>query len=311
MRVEAERAMKDGRETGRVGNTQSHARRRCEGAPREVRGPPVAALVEGAIHGTAFSGPGLLGNPSALFLCDSFPAVERMLAAAAALAYSEIAFARPLERGGAEGSRYELRFFSPKVELPQCGHATMVAAGALFGMVPDQRIQFETAAGPMGATRHRRGVELNFPEDRGEPFPPPRPLLVAMGIADSILVLHSKRTGKLLLELPTEDAVRALAPDFRAMKAAAAMEVKGVIVTARSDGETDFVSRYFNPWVGVDEDPVTGNAHCVLAPFWGERLGKRVMRGIQASKRGGLVEVELLGDGRVALRGQVTLGRPS
>ena len=188
-----------------------------------------------------------------------------------------------------------------------CGHATLASAHALWeeGLLETSApARFHTASGLLTGRRDGAWVELDFPAKPSQPAEPPPGLAEALG-AEPVAVGRSQ--FDLVVELPSEAVVRALAPDIRAL---AALPTRGVIVTARAETATfDFVSRFFGPAVGVDEDPVTGSAHCVLAPYWGERLRRTDLVGFQASPRGGVVRVRWRGE-RVLLGGQaVTVSR--
>jgi PhzF family phenazine biosynthesis protein len=196
---------------------------------------------------------------------------------------------------------FELRWFTPKVEVDLCGHATLASAHVLWsvGAVEShETINFHTRSGILTCTRRDRFIELDFPVTPAEPVDPPAGLLDALGVAAEFV--GRNRFDHLVL-VDSEQALRAIDPDFRRL---ANVATRGVIVTARSDDSRfDFVSRFFAPAAGVDEDPVTGSAHCCLGPFWADRLGKTELTGFQASQRGGIVRVRVKGD-RVILGGQ-------
>lgn len=195
-----------------------------------------------------------------------------------------------------------LRWFTPAVEVDLCGHATLAAAHAIWEtqrVGAGSRLRFDTRSGRLGALRRDDWIELDFPAR------PPREVDAAPGLLDALGARRPLWTGRndegdFLLLLEDSRAVRSLDPDMRRL---AAIDCRGVIVTAPGDADHDFVSRFFAPAVGVDEDPVTGSAHCCLAPFWSGRLGRAALVGYQASCRGGVVRVEVR-DRRVALGGQ-------
>jgi PhzF family phenazine biosynthesis protein len=214
---------------------------------------------------------------------------------------SETAFME--ERGTGE---YTLRWFTPKHEVPLCGHATLAAAHLVFDLgYEGDKVTFHTKAGELYAYRAGDGILMDFP--RNDPFPVPAlpEIIDALGVSP-IETQYSDTNMKLLVEVETEDEVRSTSPDFQKL-----LELDnphgwyGIIVTSRSY-EYDFVSRYFAPWRGVNEDPVTGSAHTVLGPYWSKKLGKSSMRAYQASERGGEIGVELT-DERVKLTGQSVL----
>ena len=195
-----------------------------------------------------------------------------------------------------------LRWFTPAAEVDLCGHATLGSAHVLWetGRVPqDQPIHFRTKSGVLTATREGDWIALDFPALVATWADVPPGLEDALGARPRSA---AKSRFDLLVELDNEKAVRELKPDLGLL---GKQPYRGVIVTAQAetDDEYDFVSRFFAPQVGVPEDPVTGSAHCALAPYWGERLGQTSMIGYQASPRGGMVKVEVKGD-RVVLGGQ-------
>jgi predicted PhzF superfamily epimerase YddE/YHI9 len=245
-------------------------------------------------HVDAFTDRPFAGNPAAVCLLAEERPAAWMQALAAEMNLSETAIVRRLADG------FELRWFTPAVEVDLCGHATLAAAHTLWeagDVRRDQTIRFHTKSGVLTAVRDGALIQLNFPATPVEPCPPPDGMLEATG-ARPAFVGRSKFDAFLVVE--SAEAVRALRPDFRRL---AEVATRGIIVTAQSDDPRfDFLSRFFCPAVGIDEDPVTGSAHCALTPFWAERLGKTRMTAYQASKRGGTVHVELHGD-RVLLGG--------
>ncbi|MCK6459745.1 MAG: PhzF family phenazine biosynthesis protein [Planctomycetes bacterium] len=243
----------------------------------------------------AFTAEPFAGNPAAVCLLDR-PRDDRFLQQVAAeMNLSETAFLLP------EGDAYRLRWFTPEAEVDLCGHATLASAHVLFTMRggPGGEITFLTRSGRLAAARRGQLIELDFPALPPKEEASPPGLLDALGVKP--VSAHRSRFDR-LLEVESEKAVRAGAPDFRAL---GTVDTRGVVVTARGERH-DFVSRFFAPAVGIDEDPVTGSAHCVLAPFWAARLGKREMTGFQASRRGGEVRVRVDGD-RVFLGGRAVI----
>jgi PhzF family phenazine biosynthesis protein len=196
---------------------------------------------------------------------------------------------------------FNLRWFTPTVEVDLCGHATLASAHILFqlGTVRDDLpIRFHTRSGLLTAEKHGDWIELNFPSTPAVQLSAPDGLIAALG-ADALWVGQSK--FDFLVEVASENEVRELSPDIGALSK---LGGRGVIVTSQaSTPGYDFVSRFFAPCAGVPEDPVTGSAHCTLAPYWEPKLGKSEMVGYQASKRGGVVRVRRVGD-RVMLGGQ-------
>jgi PhzF family phenazine biosynthesis protein len=250
----------------------------------------------------AFSAEPFAGNPAAVCLLEEDADPGWMQRVAAEMNLSETAFLRP----GAGPGTYGLRWFTPTVEVGLCGHATLASAHVLWteGRVPAGRqIRFDTASGPLAARPGADGaIWLDFPATPAEPVDPPAGLVEALGAGAPRWVGRGR--FDYLVELADEAAVRDLAPDLRRL---GRLEpgTAGVIVTAPAAGPGgyDFVSRYFAPAAGIDEDPVTGSAHCTLGPFWAGRLGRGELTGFQASARGGLVQVRPEGD-RVRLGGR-------
>ena len=244
----------------------------------------------------SFTATPFAGNPAAVCVLPA-PVDERwMQHVAREMNLSETAFLVRRPDG------FDLRWFTPTVEVDLCGHATLASAHVLCQdrhLPQDQTARFHTRSGVLTASRAQDGwIEMDFPAEPAREAPPPPGLEEALGV-------HAAWTGRnrmdWLVLVGDEATVRRAAPDMGAL---ARVGPRGVALTApATDGGHDFVSRFFAPAVGVDEDPVTGSAHCALAPFWGERLGKAAMTGYQASARGGVVRVRVAGD-RVILAGQ-------
>jgi PhzF family phenazine biosynthesis protein len=215
---------------------------------------------------------------------------------AAEMNLSETAFLLP------RGSDFSLRWFTPATEVALCGHATLASAHALWEeqiLAPEDIARFHTKSGLLTAKRKGDRIELDFPATREERSEPPTGLLESLGIDDPVYV--GRNRFDYLVEVASEEIVRNLNPDHAQLRK---IEVRGVIVTSRATGTyADFVSRFFAPGSGINEDPVTGSAHCCLTPYWSAKLGKDEMTAYQASPRGGYVYVQLAGD-RVKLRGQ-------
>jgi PhzF family phenazine biosynthesis protein len=242
----------------------------------------------------AFTEQAFRGNPAAVCLLDGERDAAWMQSVAAEMNLSETAFLLPYSDG------FSLRWFTPAVEVDLCGHATLASAHALWeeGILGEsETARFHTRSGVLTATRAGDWIELDFPATPASPADAPAGLLESLGVTSPVFVGRSK--FDYLVEVASEDEVRALNPDPVAL---ARVETRGAIVTSRSGG-FDFVSRFFGPAAGVVEDPVTGSAHCCLAPYWSARLGKTEMVAFQASARGGVVRVRLEGD-RVKLGGQ-------
>ncbi len=237
------------------------------------------------------------GNPAAVcLLADRWPDDRWMQSVAAEMNLSETAFTWRRADGA-----FPLRWMTPAVEVALCGHATLAAAHVLWetgAAAAGEVIRFDTRSGVLTAARRGEETELDFPATPATPADPPPGLVEALGAAPRFV---GRNRFDYLLELGSESELRALRPDFGRLAAA---ECRGVIVTAPSaDGNFDFVSRFFAPAAGVNEDPVTGSAHCCLAVYWAGKLGKAAMVGHQASARGGVVRVAVAGD-RVKLGGR-------
>jgi PhzF family phenazine biosynthesis protein len=232
------------------------------------------------------------GNPAAVMLLDSFLPDAVLQAIAAENNLSETAF---LVRAGDD---YRLRWLTPETEVPLCGHATLASAAVIMERLEPERtrVVFHTASGPLTVDRTAAGYAMDFPARPSVPTQAPAELRTALGSAP-VEVAADKFNYLVLLE--SAQAVRDLQPDFAAI---ARLDRDGVIVTAPGDKGYDFVSRYFAPAKGIDEDPVTGGAHCALVPYWAKRLGKSAFRAFQASRRGGEITCRLAGD-RVVLEG--------
>nr|WP_296063947.1 PhzF family phenazine biosynthesis protein [uncultured Actinoplanes sp.] len=248
----------------------------------------------------AFTDRPFAGNPAGVVILDRFPAASWMQQVAAEVNLSETAFAHPLDPSGP--ADFALRWFTPAVEVALCGHATLATAHVLSR---PGTVRFATQSGVLTATAGEAGAyTLDFPTAPLTPVEADPRLASVLG-ADIVSMHHTgPSTDDLLVELPSEQSVRDLAPDLSAL---ARFTHRGVVVTAAAqtpDASYDFVSRFFGAAAGVAEDPVTGSAHTALTPFWSARLGGRtVMTGYQASARGGYVRVELKGD-RTLLTGE-------
>ena len=238
------------------------------------------------------------GNPAAVCLLEEERDSTWMQAVAAEMNLSETAFVRPASDG------FDLRWFTPAVEVDLCGHATLAAAHALWSearLPGGEQVSFQTRSGTLTATRQGDLIELDFPATGPGPARLAAGQIADLGNALGIKPEHVAESAfDLLVVVSSEDLVRGLKPDFPRLRE---LPSRGVIVTSISDDPRfDFVSRFFAPGVGVDEDPVTGSAHCCLGPYWSERLGKAEMTAFQVSSRGGVVNVRMAGE-RVLLGG--------
>ena len=259
----------------------------------------------------AFTSAPFRGNPAAVCLLDASLPDGTLQAIAAEMNLSETAFVRPLgDRSWSDAERFSLRWFTPLTEVNLCGHATLATAAVLFGEVevPSEMLRFETLSGTLTAQRVGDEVGLDFPADPPEPCPMPEGMAAALGDPEVLAVARGPRMGMLLAHLADAAALAALQPDYPALLAASeASGAMGVIVTAQGEPPYAFVSRFFAPAVGINEDPVTGSAHTVLGPYWRDLLGHEELLAYQASARGGVLRVGILPNERIALSGQAVV----
>lgn len=243
----------------------------------------------------AFTDRPFAGNPAAVCLLPAPRDAAWMQNVAREMNLSETAFLCRQEDG------FQLRWFTPAIEVGLCGHATLASAHVLWEaawLTPEEEARFYTHSGLLSAVRTEDGIELNFPATPDQPASVPPGLNEALGV-DPVYV--GKSEHDYLVEVDSEETVRGLAPDFGMLEQ---LTARGVMVTSPADSpEYDFVSRFFAPAVGIDEDPVTGSAHCCLGPFWSRRLGRNELNAYQASERGGIVRVRMAGE-RVYLGGK-------
>jgi PhzF family phenazine biosynthesis protein len=243
----------------------------------------------------AFTSEPFSGNPAAVCLLTEERDQAWMQNVAREMNLSETAFLLHRPDG------YGLRWFTPAVEVDLCGHATLASAHVLWergALAPEETARFHTKSGLLTAVRRKDWIELDFPATPDEPAEALPGLVEALGATPQYL---GKSIFDYLVEVDSEETVRGLRPDLRFL---ATLGTRGVVVTSRSASpDFDFVSRYFAPAFGIDEDPVTGSTHCCLAPFWSRRLGKTSFLAKQISARGGVLKLELTGD-RVRIGGQ-------
>ncbi|MGO9262659.1 MAG: PhzF family phenazine biosynthesis protein [Bryobacteraceae bacterium] len=249
----------------------------------------------------AFTPTPFAGNPAAVCVLRAPQPEQWMRDVAREMNLSETAFLVPQDSLG-NGGGFQLRWLTPAVEVDLCGHATLASAHVLWqdGHLPEGRqARFHTRSGLLTADRRGEWIEMDFPAKLAVPTEAPGELLPALGVAAARYV--GRNAFDYLVEVDSEETLRALAPDHSTLRK---LPVRGIIVTARGErGGFDFVSRFFAPGSGIDEDPVTGSSHTALAPYWAGHLGKSEMLAYQASPRGGVVKVRLEGD-RVMLGGQ-------
>lgn len=252
----------------------------------------------------AFASRAFRGNPAAVVLLEAAAPDDWLQLVAREFNLSETAFLLPLEVSASTCGAWSLRWFTPRAEVDLCGHATLASAHALreWKMVRQNTIRFHTRSGILAArfVEESSEIALDFPATLPLECEVPHGLPQALGLSESEIMWCGRSKFDIVLQLASEKAVAALQPDFPALNT---FEARGVAVTAQSKGgECDFMSRFFAPRLGVDEDPVTGSAHCALAPFWAARLNKRALRARQISERGGELRLQVLGE-RVEIRG--------
>ncbi len=246
----------------------------------------------------SFTDKAFAGNPAAVCIMDSMPEERRCINIASEMNLSETAFLVP------NGNGFELRWFTPTVEVDLCGHATLAAVRVLseLGKLSDSgTVTFTSRSGRLRAKMVDDQIELDFPITTANQCECPQDIIRGIG-------LHPQWCGKTdfdyLVEVSSAEQVRNCQPDFGILSR---FGIRGVIVTAQSDQTNyDFISRFFAPGAGIDEDPVTGSAHCALGPYWQAKLGKSELTGYQASERGGVVNVRIESD-RIFLRGSAVL----
>lgn len=249
----------------------------------------------------AFTSRPFLGNPAAICLLPEAQKTDWMQQVAAEMNLSETAFLY------AKAEAYHLRWFTPVCEVDLCGHATLASAHILWEekqINSETPIQFETRSGVLRAEKKENGIQIDLPAEAEQRVDVPPGLLEALNVAPIYL---GKTRFDYLIEVENEAVLRAMQPEFHILKRVA---TRGVIVTSRaSSSDYDFVSRFFAPAVGIDEDPVTGSAHCALGPYWAKCIGKKELTAYQASARSGMLKVQCEGD-RVYLEGEaVTIVR--
>ncbi len=238
----------------------------------------------------AFASRRFEGNPAAVCPLKEWLSDDLMQSIAAENNLSETAFFVPAQSG------FHLRWFTPLAEVDFCGHATLASGHVLFDALDyeKQSVVFETRSGEMTVERSGKLYVMNFPAQPPRPCSPPKTLIEALGAKPTEVLA----ADDYLAVFESQAVVQSLAPDFARL---GDLDLRGVIATAPGD-DHDFVSRFFGPKLGIDEDPVTGSAHCELTPYWSQRLSKKQLRARQISRRGGDVLCEIAGD-RVRLKG--------
>ncbi|GGC72089.1 PhzF family phenazine biosynthesis protein [Hoyosella rhizosphaerae] len=241
----------------------------------------------------AFTDVPFRGNPAAVFILERPYDSAWAQNVAAEFNLAETAFALPIA-----DDTWDLRWFTPEVEVDLCGHATLATAHVLAAQGHSGPFRFATRSGILTVSETDNMLWMDFPSEPPERMEADTDIQAALGAP--VLGAWKGATGDILVELPDEHTVRMLQPNLEKI---ASIPARGVIVTAPATDEHDFISRFFAPAVGVPEDPVTGSAHTVLAPFWAERLNRSHLRGFQSSRRGGTVHIRIEKPGRVLLGG--------
>lgn len=234
------------------------------------------------------------GNPAAVMIVDQFPKDDLCQKIAAEMNLSETAFVKPLGQ-----DHFHLRWFTPTVEVLLCGHATLATAHVLFEQKKTlgNKIQFDSLSGPLSVTQHETGLTLDFPLQKIEKSVPKEPFQDLLNVP----ILNAVQAGEdIIVELECGETVRNLTVNFSAIEA---MPLRDLIITAKGNDKFDFISRVFAPKCGINEDPVTGSAHCKLVDYWQKKLDKKCFLAYQASQRGGSLKITIIED-RVHLSGQ-------
>jgi len=245
------------------------------------------------------------GNPAGVCILKQELSNEQMQSIAKELSFSETAFVTPID----ETHKYKIRYFSPVMEIPLCGHATLAASKVLFEINPKIRdIHFKNIQDlDLIIKKYGEKIEMEFPVYDTIPQKAPSKLLNALGIDKISNSEYNKETNILLLEIESSELLNNLSPNFEQLKQSHDL-INGVLVTAISKRDNfDFESRYFWPWSGTNEDPVTGGTHTFLAKYWSMRLHKNKMNSYQCSERTGFMEVELLNDKKLLIKSEAQI----
>jgi PhzF family phenazine biosynthesis protein len=254
----------------------------------------------------AFTNQPFKGNPAAVCVLENTLDDNTYLNIAREMNLSETAFVFPEKSKDLNNSKsLHLRWFTPKTEVPMCGHATLATSWILFTEYDYRgQITFKTKSGLLKSELMDKGVRLDFPQDIPIEIDNPDLLLKALNYNKKYRAFYGKKTGYILLQFESEKDVRDLNPDFNLLENFSFNKnLRGLIVTSVSSNEVDFVSRFFDPWEGINEDPVTGSAHTVLAPFWSKILKKKEMSARQLSQRTGEIFISIPDKNRVFITG--------
>lgn len=259
----------------------------------------------------AFTSEAFKGNPAAVCILENDISDELMKNIAQEMNLSETAFVKHLKNSNiGKGNLFSLRWFTPEVEVDLCGHATIATSKVLFDEfnIKEQYIKYETKSGLLTAKKKDEKISLDFPIDKALDFNLTQDILDAMGIRSYSKAIIGEKTRKLVIEVKDKENIINLKPNFEILKSLKfKSDVKGIGVTCRGNEKYDFISRYFNPWAGINEDPVTGSVHTLLANYWSNKLNKMDMNAYQASNRSGEISLKLLENDRVRLSGEAVI----
>jgi PhzF family phenazine biosynthesis protein len=258
-------------------------------------------------HVDAFATTLFRGNPAAVCVSGEALSKELMQNIAREMNLSETAFVS----NGVNMGSFEIRWFTPKCEVDLCGHATMSAAKVLYEFynVSQDWLSFDSKSGTLRTFKYGDEIMLDFPIDEVEAdIICHTELLQTLGLKSYIRAAIGRKTRKLIIHIADAEQIPLLKPDFIKLAAGSFdTDVKGIGITARGIGKYDIISRYFNPWAGVNEDPVTGSVHTLLADYWSKILSKKSLLCYQASERGGEIRIKLAGNNRVELWGKAVI----
>jgi len=253
----------------------------------------------------AFTDKPFRGNPAGVCILDKGLTKKQMQSIAKELGLSETAFIIEIDKP----NKYSIRYFSPIMEIPLCGHATLASSKVLFEAHPKiEYIHFKNIQNlDLKIKKYGKKIEMEFPVYDTIPQTAPKELLTALGIKKISNSVFSKETNILLLEIESAELLNNLSPDFERLKRSH-NSINGVLITAISNKNNyDFESRYFWPWSGTNEDPVTGGTHTFLAKYWSTRLKKQKMNSYQCSDRTGFMKVELIDDNRMTIKSEAQI----
>lgn len=259
----------------------------------------------------AFTSESFKGNPAAICILEDDISDELMKNIAQEMNLSETAFVKHLKNSNiGKGNLFSLRWFTPEVEVDLCGHATIATSKVLFDEfnIKEQYIKYETKSGLLTSKKKDEKISLDFPIDKALDFNLTQDILDAMGIRSYSKAIIGEKTRKLVIEVKDKENIINLKPNFEILKSLKfKSDVKGIGVTCRGNEKYDFISRYFNPWAGINEDLVTGSVHTLLANYWSNKLNKMDMNAYQASNRSGEISLKLLENDRVKLSGETVI----